>query len=543
MAPRSRLGLPQRASARSSESPREHRRRQCVQIGLAGKSRIERRQPSSRLEQQRWRSASARGDKCCLCAQQRDTCTLQVAEGACLCDGEKAERVVGAPAWNFVCAAARARVRVATVRGSASAPSRKAAAAAGRPRLRLTRRALEFAGQLFVRHGRRLRAVPRAAIQVELRIGCVRQRAVSLALLVRLIAPYTAERTSGCRNTTAASNVNKPSACTARAAVSDPKLLRCTPQKPKVADRFCRSQEQQPPRAQRGRASRRAKLCSIPVDKGSAAGSPKPPASWAGVSPRGSSRSASGFPPVSATIRSSTDSSSRAARADSNSTLASRRPNGSTRSSGKRANPVPTSRVANASAILSASRRRATNASARADPPSSHCTSSTTHSSGLPLGSFGEEAENREPDKERTRRLSGAESEGDAERVTLKIGETLGELEDRRTELLQRRVVKLHLPLDAGSPNDAEILARLDRVLEQRGLADAGVSVHHKDGAASVPRGIQQPLEHRALALPAQQPPRVRTDDHPGSMSPRSGLRILGIRVTRRGGDDEFSAL
>jgi hypothetical protein len=108
---------------------------------------------------------------------------------------------------------------------------------------------------------------------------------------------------------------------------------------------------------------------------------------------------------------------------------------------------------------------------------------------------------------------------------------------------LQRRVVKLHLPLDAGNPNDAEILARLDRVLEQRGLADAGVSVHHKDGAASVPRGIQQPLEHRALALPAQQPPRVRTDDHPGSMSPRSGLRISGIRVTRRGGDDEFSVL
>jgi hypothetical protein len=84
----------------------------------------------------------------------------------------------------------------------------------------------------------------------------------------------------------------------------------------------------------------------------------------------------------------------------------------------------------------------------------------------LLLGSFGQQAENREPDKKRARRPSGAEPEGDAERITLRLRETLDELEDRRTELLQRRVVELHLPLDARSANDAKILARLDRVLE-----------------------------------------------------------------------------
>ena len=31
----------------------------------------------------------------------------------------------------------------------------------------------------------------------------------------------------------------------------------------------------------------------------------------------------------------------------------------------------------------------------------------------------------------------------------------------------------------------------------------------------TVSRGLQQPLEHRALALPAEQPPRLRPDDHP----------------------------
>ena len=96
----------------------------------------------------------------------------------------------------------------------------------------------------------------------------------------------------------------------------------------------------------------------------------------------------------------------------------------------------------------------------------------------LLLGGVREKTENREPDEKRVRRRAVGQSEGDAERVTLWIRETLGELEERRTELLQRRVVELHLPLDTGSPNNAKVLAGIDRVLEQRGLADAGVSVH-----------------------------------------------------------------
>ena len=57
-------------------------------------------------------------------------------------------------------------------------------------------------------------------------------------------------------------------------------------------------------------ARRRVKLSSMLADKGTAAGSPNPPASWIGVSPRGSSNRASGLPRVSRTIRSSTCSSS-----------------------------------------------------------------------------------------------------------------------------------------------------------------------------------------------------------------------------------------
>jgi hypothetical protein len=83
---------------------------------------------------------------------------------------------------------------------------------------------------------------------------------------------------------------------------------------------------------------------------------------------------------------------------------------------------------------------------------------------------------------------------------------------------LQRRVVELHLPLDTRSLNDAKTLARLDRVLEQRGLAHAGVAVHHEDGAVTVARGIQQPLEHCSLPSPPEQPLRRLADRHGNSM-------------------------
>ena len=194
------LGYLQRASAWPSESPREHRRRQCVQIGLAGKCRIERRQPSSRLEQQRWRIASARGDECCLRAQQRDTCTLEVAEGACLCHGEKAERVIERTCLEFRLRCGKGAPRASRrVRGvSVTAPSRKAAAAAKPPRA--CARAAERSSSLATSssgavaacarcHARRSGSICGSVASASAR--CASRRSFGSA------APYTAERTSG----------------------------------------------------------------------------------------------------------------------------------------------------------------------------------------------------------------------------------------------------------------------------------------------------------------------------------------------------------
>ena len=91
---------------------------------------------------------------------------------------------------------------------------------------------------------------------------------------------------------------------------------------------------------------------------------------------------------------------------------------------------------------------------------------------------------------------------------------------------MQRRVIKLHLALDARGPDDAKILSNIDRVLEQRSLADARLAVHHQDTAATLPRGGQQALEHRLLALSAEQPPSLHAANHPRSMPPGPRLRI-----------------
>ena len=90
-----------------------------------------------------------------------------------------------------------------------------------------------------------------------------------------------------------------------------------------------------------GRASsRRRKLSWMLADSGTALGRANPPASSAGVNPRGSSNSASGLPRASATIRSRTCASSGPVSAASSSARASASGRPSTTSSGNPANSL-----------------------------------------------------------------------------------------------------------------------------------------------------------------------------------------------------------
>jgi hypothetical protein len=130
------------------------------------------------------------------------------------------------------------------------------------------------------------------------------------------------------------------------------------------------------------------------------------------------------------------------------------------------------------------------------------------------LGGLRQQAEGRHSDQERIRGRPGTVSERDGKGVALWLREALGELQDGGAQLLQRRVGELHLPFDADGAGDLELPRRLDRVLQQRGLADARLSVHDQDPAVPAPGGLQQPSEHLALRLPAEQL-RSRRPHHP----------------------------
>ncbi len=131
-------------------------------------------------------------------------------------------------------------------------------------------------------------------------------------------------------------------------------------------------------------ASRSRKLCSIRPGTAGPPDRPNPPASSAGVRPRGSSSSASGLPRVSATIRSRTCSSSGPASTVPSSSCASPSSSPPTASSGRpsRCRSPLGSRTAKTSPTDSAPRRRATKASACAEAASNHCASSTMQTSG-----------------------------------------------------------------------------------------------------------------------------------------------------------------
>ena len=144
-------------------------------------------------------------------------------------------------------------------------------------------------------------------------------------------------------------------------------------------------------------------------------------------------------------------SSSRAGKTDSNSARASRRPKGATWSSGKPASASPSSRVANTSAILSANRRRATKARVRADALSSHCASSTTHRVAAPRRP--RPAGRGPPARPGTDSAPAPALSPNAtpSASCWGCGRRSIELEERRTQLLNRRERELHLRLDPES--------------------------------------------------------------------------------------------
>lgn len=131
-------------------------------------------------------------------------------------------------------------------------------------------------------------------------------------------------------------------------------------------------------------STRCRKLASIRAGNDPSPGSPNPPANPPAESSRGSSRSASGLPCVSASMRPRTRSSSGVVMTEASSSRAETSASLRTGRSGSPASSLSWlgSRSANRRTTDSAANRRATKASTCAEDRSSHWTSSTRQTSG-----------------------------------------------------------------------------------------------------------------------------------------------------------------
>ena len=239
--------------------------------------------------------------------------------------------------------------------------------------------------------------------------------------------------------------------------------------------------------------------------------SPKPPASSAGVRPRGSSSSASGLPRVSATMRSRTRSSSGPVRTASSSARASPASSPATTSSASSAKRRSPARLAHGEDQpdrlgLQAARHEGERLRRRRVEPLR-----VVHDADERplLRRVRQQAQDRQPDQEAVRGVAVAQPERGAERVALRAGEALEPI-----HAAARRASCS--PANASSISDSTPAARTtwhpearaDQVLEQRALARAGLAAEH-----------QRPAQARRARSPAADPaPRTRCAgraDHP----------------------------
>ncbi len=102
-------------------------------------------------------------------------------------------------------------------------------------------------------------------------------------------------------------------------------------------------------------------------------------------------------------------------------------------------------------------------------------------------------------------RGSRADTERNAQRVTLRPREGIEVVQYRRAELMQAREGQLHLGLDAGGPLHPAVISGGREAVEQSGLPDAGLTAEHEGAALTRSHGRGKPGELPQLRLAATQ--------------------------------------
>ena len=198
-------------------------------------------------------------------------------------------------------------------------------------------------------------------------------------------------------------------------------------------------------------------------------------------------------------------------------------------------NPASSSLGARAAKTMptdSATRRRATNPSTCAEARSSHCSSSTTQTSGCSSATSESRLSTARPTKKRSGAGPGLVPKAVRTRIALRSRKTLEPVEHRRQQLMQPGEGQLHLRLDAGGTHDQAVRCLRDQVIQQRGLADTRFAADHQRPALTPANSVGEPVKLVALAASALQVRRRLLDGRTCGHLP--GTDVTHLAGTRR---------
>ena len=121
------------------------------------------------------------------------------------------------------------------------------------------------------------------------------------------------------------------------------------------------------------------------------------------------------------------------------------------------------------------------------------------------LGDLAEQGEDRQSHQEAVGRGARSQPECRPEGVALRAREPVQPLQVRAAELVQAGVGELHLGLDTGGTADPAAGRMVEEELEQRGLADSGLSAQNQGPATARLHGGDEAGQRLALASSPQQ--------------------------------------
>ena len=246
-------------------------------------------------------------------------------------------------------------------------------------------------------------------------------------------------------------------------------------------------------------ATRRRKLSWICPAIGKSAGMPNPPANSAGVRSRGHSTSASGFPRVSATIRSRTRTSTGTCNTLLSNVSASRVVQTVDDQFGKRGeiSDRPTG-CEHQTHRVGQQPPRDEHERLRRFAVEPLCAVDDAQQRTV-FRHRREQTQDCQPDQQSVGRRPDGQTKSCPRRVPLRFRQRVEAIQHWRAQLVQRGEWNLHLRLDADRAHDPESRCRVDQMLEQRRLADARVAANHEHSCFADAHCVEKLFEREAL--------------------------------------------